>query len=145
MSQPNICIPPPLSILDSENLSHPRHRGLRAPRPHLRLPKRRRGKQRAAARETARGRGTRRSAAMTALGRRPRQVSAGIPGRLRRRRLARAEPRQDQAHPGGARAGFDGIAYAAHEGTPPLALLGMLGETMRNCVACHQTYRLAAE
>ncbi len=46
---------------------------------------------------------------------------------------------------GGARAGFDDIAKAAHEGTPPIKLVGMLGETMRNCVACHQTYRLAAE
>jgi len=45
----------------------------------------------------------------------------------------------------GARAGFDDIARAAHDGTPPVALIGMLGDTMRNCVACHQSYRLATE
>jgi hypothetical protein len=46
---------------------------------------------------------------------------------------------------GGARAGFDDMAKAAQAGTPPIALVGMLGETMRNCVACHQSYRLAPE
>ena len=46
---------------------------------------------------------------------------------------------------GGARAGFDDIATAAHQGAPPSALIGMLGETMTNCVACHQNYRLATE
>ena len=46
---------------------------------------------------------------------------------------------------GGARAGFDDIARVAHEGAPPSELIGMLGETMRNCVACHQSYRLATE
>ncbi len=46
---------------------------------------------------------------------------------------------------GGARRGFDDIAKAAQDGTPPIALIGMLGETMRNCVACHQSYRLATE
>jgi hypothetical protein len=45
----------------------------------------------------------------------------------------------------GARAGFDDIAKAAHEGAPPTMLVGMLGETMRNCVACHQSYRLVTE
>ena len=45
----------------------------------------------------------------------------------------------------GARAGFDEIAHAAHDGTPPIALVGMLGEAMRNCVACHQSFRLATE
>ena len=45
----------------------------------------------------------------------------------------------------GARAGFDDIARAAHEGAPPIELIGMLGDTMRNCVACHQSYRLATE
>ncbi len=46
---------------------------------------------------------------------------------------------------GGARAGFDGIAKAAQDGAPTAELIGMLGDTMRNCVACHQSYRLAAE
>ena len=46
---------------------------------------------------------------------------------------------------GGARAGFDDLAKAAHEGAPPTELIGMLGETMGNCVACHQNYRLAPE
>ena len=46
---------------------------------------------------------------------------------------------------GGARAGFDTIARAAHEGAPPSELIGMLGETMGNCVACHQSYRLTTE
>ena len=46
---------------------------------------------------------------------------------------------------GGARTGFDGLAKAAHEGAPPSELIGMLGDTMRNCVACHQSYRLATE
>jgi hypothetical protein len=46
---------------------------------------------------------------------------------------------------GGARAGFDDIAKAAQEGAPPISLVGMLGETMRTCVACHQSYRLVTE
>ena len=45
----------------------------------------------------------------------------------------------------GARAGFDDIARAAHEGAPPSELIGMLGDTMSNCVACHQIYRLLME
>ena len=45
----------------------------------------------------------------------------------------------------GARAGFDDIAKVAHEGAPPSELIGMLGDTMGNCVACHQYYRLAIE
>jgi len=45
----------------------------------------------------------------------------------------------------GARAGFDDIARAAHEGAPPSELIGMLGDTMSNCVACHQIYRLLTE
>ncbi len=45
----------------------------------------------------------------------------------------------------GARAGFDDIAGAAHEGARPSELIGMLGDTMSNCVACHQSYRLATE
>jgi len=46
---------------------------------------------------------------------------------------------------GGARAGFDGIAAAAQEGASAAKLMGMLGDTMRNCVACHQTYRLVVQ
>jgi cytochrome c556 len=46
---------------------------------------------------------------------------------------------------GGARAGFDDMAGAAQADAPPAKLMGMLGETMRNCVACHQTYRLVVE
>jgi hypothetical protein len=46
---------------------------------------------------------------------------------------------------GGARAGFDDIARAAHAGAPPSELIGMLGDTMSNCVACHRSYRLATE
>ena len=45
----------------------------------------------------------------------------------------------------GARAGFDDISRAAHGGAPSVELIGMLGETMRSCVACHQSYRLATE
>ncbi len=45
----------------------------------------------------------------------------------------------------GARAGFDNIAVAAQAGEPPAKLLGMLGETMQNCVACHEAYRLTTE
>jgi cytochrome c556 len=46
---------------------------------------------------------------------------------------------------GGARAGFDDLADAAQSGAPPIKLIGMLGETMRNCVACHEAYRLTTE
>jgi cytochrome c556 len=46
---------------------------------------------------------------------------------------------------GGARAGFDGIAWAAAAGAEPMQVLRTMGETMRNCIACHQTYRLADE
>lgn len=47
---------------------------------------------------------------------------------------------------GGARAGFDDIAASAKDpSATPLKLMGMLGDTMKNCVACHQAYRLAVE
>ena len=46
---------------------------------------------------------------------------------------------------GGARAGFDDISTAAHEGAPPSELIGMLGSTMSNCVGCHQSYRLTLD
>ena len=46
---------------------------------------------------------------------------------------------------GGARKGFDDIADAAASGATPQQISGRMGETMRNCVACHQTYRLVEE
>jgi hypothetical protein len=46
---------------------------------------------------------------------------------------------------GGARKGFDDLAEAAQAGAPVATLTGMLGATMQNCVACHQTYRLVTE
>ncbi|HET6182730.1 MAG TPA: hypothetical protein VFA03_03940 [Acetobacteraceae bacterium] len=46
---------------------------------------------------------------------------------------------------GGARAGFDDLASAAQAGAPSMQLVGMLGETLRNCAACHRTYRLVGE
>ncbi len=46
---------------------------------------------------------------------------------------------------GGARAGFDGLADAARAGAPSVKLVSMLGETLRNCAACHQTYRLTVQ
>ncbi len=47
---------------------------------------------------------------------------------------------------GGARAGFDDIAASATDpSATPLKLMGMLGDTMKNCVACHQAYRFAVE
>jgi cytochrome c556 len=44
---------------------------------------------------------------------------------------------------GATRRGFDQLAAAAEQGESKEKLLGILGETMKNCVACHQTYRLA--
>ncbi len=41
-----------------------------------------------------------------------------------------------------ARKGFDEIATAAASGAGPSQVLGLMGETMRNCVARHQSYRL---
>ena len=74
-----------------------------------------------------------------ARGRRGTPVSAIPPG------MKAKETPAWTAMMGGARRGFDDIATAAHEGAPPSELIGMLGETMRNCVACHQNYRLASE
>jgi len=45
----------------------------------------------------------------------------------------------------GARKGFDDIADAAASGAAPSRVLGLMGETMRNCVACHQSYRLVEQ
>jgi hypothetical protein len=46
---------------------------------------------------------------------------------------------------GGVRKGFDGMAEAAGSGATAVEVMGLMGETMRNCVACHQTYRLVEE
>jgi len=45
---------------------------------------------------------------------------------------------------GGTRKGFDQIAEAAQQGESKDKILGLMGETMKNCVACHQTYKLVA-
>ena len=45
----------------------------------------------------------------------------------------------------GARGGFDKMAEAAASGATSQQLIGQLGETMRTCVACHQSYRLVEE
>jgi cytochrome c556 len=43
---------------------------------------------------------------------------------------------------GGIRGGFDELADAAKSGAPKEKSLGILAATMRNCVACHQSFRL---
>ncbi len=43
---------------------------------------------------------------------------------------------------GGVRKGFDALADAAKDGTSTEKQLQILADTMKNCVACHQTYRL---
>lgn len=40
------------------------------------------------------------------------------------------------------RGGFDAIADQAKDHAPAGTINKMLGETMRNCVACHQMYRI---
>jgi cytochrome c556 len=45
---------------------------------------------------------------------------------------------------GGTRRGFDELADAAKNGATKEKQLAILAETMKNCVACHQTYRLVA-
>ncbi len=40
------------------------------------------------------------------------------------------------------RGGFDAIADKAAAGAPASEINRMLADTMRNCVACHQTYRI---
>jgi hypothetical protein len=42
----------------------------------------------------------------------------------------------------GVRGGFDSLADSARSGATREQGLTILSETMRNCVACHQTYRL---
>jgi hypothetical protein len=43
---------------------------------------------------------------------------------------------------GRVRGGFDVLAAAAEDNAPVGKQLAILGETLRGCVACHQTYRL---
>lgn len=40
------------------------------------------------------------------------------------------------------RQGFDELADAARDGAPKEKQLAILAETMQNCIACHQAYRL---
>ncbi|PAY07152.1 hypothetical protein CK489_15220 [Bradyrhizobium sp. UFLA03-84] len=46
---------------------------------------------------------------------------------------------------GSVRSGFDQIAEQATARAPAAKINKTLADTMRNCVACHQTYRIAAE
>lgn len=46
---------------------------------------------------------------------------------------------------GQVRGGFDEIAAQAAAKASPLQINAALGKTMQNCVACHQTYRIATE
>lgn len=46
---------------------------------------------------------------------------------------------------GSARAGFDRIAEEANVRAPTAQINKTLADTMRNCVACHQTYRISDE
>jgi cytochrome c556 len=43
---------------------------------------------------------------------------------------------------GGVRKGFDELADAANAGAPKEKQLAILADTMKNCVSCHQTYKL---
>ena len=43
---------------------------------------------------------------------------------------------------GNVRVGFDNIASSAAAGQPVPRVLGEVGATMQNCVACHRTYRI---
>ena len=40
------------------------------------------------------------------------------------------------------RRGFDEIADAADQGAPAEKILAVLGSTLKNCVACHQTFQI---
>ena len=74
-----------------------------------------------------------------ARGRRGTPMSAIPPG------MKAKETQAWAAMMAGARGGFDDLAGAAQAGAPPAKLLGILGDTMRNCVACHGSYRLTTE
>jgi hypothetical protein len=41
--------------------------------------------------------------------------------------------------------GFDQVADLARTGAPTPRIIGALGDTLGNCVACHQSYRLTSE
>lgn len=43
------------------------------------------------------------------------------------------------------RNGFDAVADQARDHAPAATINKTLADTMRNCVACHQTYRIAVE
>lgn len=43
------------------------------------------------------------------------------------------------------RSGFDAVADQARAHAPAATINKTLADTMRNCVACHQTYRIAVE
>ena len=79
------------------------------------------------------------AAAATARGRRGTPVSAIPPG------MKAKETPAWTAMMGGARGGFDTIAAAAESGAAAPRIMAMMGDTMRNCVACHQAYHLTAE
>jgi hypothetical protein len=74
-----------------------------------------------------------------ARGRRANAVLAKPPG------LDAKETPAWKAMMGGARNGFDSVADVAGSGAPAPRILAVLGETMRNCVACHQTYHIVVD
>jgi hypothetical protein len=85
--------------------------------------------QRARAVEVAAARGLKRNAADPAF---PSTLGAKLPA--------------DWKQLGGAlRRGFDGLAQGMAEGEGPQQSLARLGDVMKNCVACHATYRIVAE
>jgi cytochrome c556 len=69
---------------------------------------------------------------------------------MRRNKDDPAYPKSINAHAsplwkqmgGGVRKGFDELADAAQAGAPKEKQLAILADTMKNCVACHQTYKL---
>jgi cytochrome c556 len=77
-------------------------------------------------------------------------VEAAAARGMRRNKDDPAYPKSIDAHAtalwkqmgGGVRRGFDELADAAQNGAPKDKQLAILADTMRNCVACHQTYRL---
>jgi len=78
-------------------------------------------------------------------------VEAAAARGMRRNANDPAYPKSINAHAtalwkqmgGGVRRGFDELADAAQNGAPKEKQLAILADTMKNCVACHQTYRLA--
>lgn len=46
---------------------------------------------------------------------------------------------------GDVRSGFDSVADAAASGATPQDITRRVGDVMRNCVACHQSYRIVQE